>query len=334
MHRPNLDPKQDHGLIRHRQTLVQAVILLFAGWCLYALRNDLSRLTWQGLWAAKNALVAASALSLINYALRTLRWQVYLRRLGVHIPLTYSGLTYVAGFAFTLSPGKVGEVSRARYYRRHGAEVPVTATAAAFFIERLLDLLAMVTLALLAFASASKYHVLLWLVVAVMLASLVALAVLPWGRCLRWAQAHPGITASLRTPVQAMLHTILSARALLSWQLLGLGFVLALMAWGAEGTGLWILSSTMHSHTLSLADAVGTYSVAIIVGALSFLPGGLGSTEAVMLGLLLARGMSMDDAALLTLMCRLLTLWLAVGIGWLAVFWLRRNPLGELSAAP
>jgi len=57
---------------------------------------------------------------------------------------------------------------------------------------------------------------------------------------------------------------------------------------------------------------------------LSFLPGGLGSTEAVMAALLFAHGYTMPQAILLTLICRLLTLWLAVVIGWACVGLLRR----------
>jgi uncharacterized protein (TIRG00374 family) len=66
--------------------------------------------------------------------------------------------------------------------------------------------------------------------------------------------------------------------------------------------------------------------VAVLLGALSFLPGGLGSTEAVMSGLLHAHRFPVSQALLVTLTCRLVTLWLAVLIGWLAIFALRQRP--------
>jgi uncharacterized membrane protein YbhN (UPF0104 family) len=59
--------------------------------------------------------------------------------------------------------------------------------------------------------------------------------------------------------------------------------------------------------------------MAIVVGALSFLPGGLGTAEAVMVALLVHHGYALPDALLMTLACRILTLWLAIGLGWLAV---------------
>jgi uncharacterized membrane protein YbhN (UPF0104 family) len=65
----------------------------------------------------------------------------------------------------------------------------------------------------------------------------------------------------------------------------------------------------------------------VLIGGLSFLPGGLGSTEAVMSALLVAHGFSVGDAVFVTLACRLVTLWLAVLLGWGAVLFLRQRPM-------
>jgi uncharacterized protein (TIRG00374 family) len=104
------------------------------------------------------------------------------------------------------------------------------------------------------------------------------------------------------------------------------GLAVGLVAWGVEAWGLYLVAQVVVPEQLTLAGATGIYAIAIIVGALSFLPGGLGSTEAVMTALLYTHGIPMPQAILLTLVCRLLTLWLAVGIGWLCVWALRGRP--------
>ncbi|MEQ1529876.1 MAG: flippase-like domain-containing protein, partial [Methylococcales bacterium] len=116
---------------------------------------------------------------------------------------------------------------------------------------------------------------------------------------------------------------LLSAKALLRPKLLVTGFLLGLLAWAGEGVGLLVISDMSDGTLMTMSTAIGIYAIAVIVGALSFLPGGLGSTEAVMIALLNNQGYPMPDAILLTLVCRLLTLWLAVAIGWLAVWILR-----------
>jgi len=60
----------------------------------------------------------------------------------------------------------------------------------------------------------------------------------------------------------------------------------------------------------------------------------LGSTEAVMSALLVARGFPVGDAVFVTLACRIVTLWLAVVLGWVAVLTLRQVRLAPSVSWP
>jgi uncharacterized protein (TIRG00374 family) len=55
------------------------------------------------------------------------------------------------------------------------------------------------------------------------------------------------------------------------------------------------------------------------------MPGGLGGTEAVMVGLLVWKGMPGADAVAATVLIRLATLWFAVGLGALMLMRCRRD---------
>ena len=68
-----------------------------------------------------------------------------------------------------------------------------------------------------------------------------------------------------------------------------------------------------------IAFAVFVYAVAMLAGALSFLPGGLGGTEAVMVGLLIWKGVFLPEAVAATILIRLTTLWFAVFLGVIAL---------------
>ena len=67
--------------------------------------------------------------------------------------------------------------------------------------------------------------------------------------------------------------------------------------------------------------AIGVYALAMVAGALSALPAGLGGMELVMTGLLVAQSASTAEAVSITVLARLLTLWLAVAIGVLALLY-------------
>ena len=58
----------------------------------------------------------------------------------------------------------------------------------------------------------------------------------------------------------------------------------------------------------------------MLAGALSFLPGGLGSAEAVMVSLLTMNDMLLADAVAATVFTRLVTLWFAVILGIIALW--------------
>ena len=90
-------------------------------------------------------LVGLLSLSLTNYLLRFVRWGRYLSLLDAPVPWRINLDAYFSGFALTTSPGKVGEMLRSVLLKRHG--VPPAASIAAFFAERLSDLLSVVILA-------------------------------------------------------------------------------------------------------------------------------------------------------------------------------------------
>jgi uncharacterized protein (TIRG00374 family) len=90
------------------------------------------------------------------------------------------------------------------------------------------------------------------------------------------------------------------------------------VAWAAEAIAFhWMLG--WLGVEVPMAFAVFVYAVAMLAGALSFLPGGLGGTEAVMVGLLLWKGVSLPEAVAATVLIRLTTLWFAVVLGVIAL---------------
>ena len=76
---------------------------------------------------------------------------------------------------------------------------------------------------------------------------------------------------------------------------------------------------------ISFSFAIFVYAISMLAGALSFLPGGLGGAEAIMISLLVLKGMAMPAAIAATVFIRLATLWFAVLIGLLALYKSRKG---------
>lgn len=269
--------------------------------------------------------LALLGLSLINYALRFLRWRSYLQALGASVTIGRDLLIYVAGFAFTVTPGKAGKAGKAgeavRSVYLKSAGVPWSPGLAALAVERVLDLTAVVMLAALAlrvFADHALTAVLLVVAVAAVLLLITRPTVARW--LLAWLPER-GRWARLK---QGGLAVLEQTRVLLAPKRLLGGLALGVVAWGAEAWGFFLLLGWLGVDA-GLLQAMGIYALGMLAGALSFLPGGLGSAEAAMVALLVASGAVLGTAVLATLICRAVTLWFAVVLGIGAVLLLGRR---------
>ena len=260
-------------------------------------------------WAAPVAL----GLPTLGFLLRYLRWEILLAALGDRLPRWLHLRIYLAGFALTATPAKVGENLRAMSLATRG--VPMRHSFAAFVVERLGDVIAMVLLSGLAARLVADRS---WLLVP---STSVALAAL-------WVIRAPGLSTWLRghTPDRGILHraghgiagVLEVAGDLLTLRLLVVGVGIALLAWGAEGVTFGLLAGWTGIE-ISVWTAAGIFAVATLLGAVSFLPGGVGPTEAVMVGLLVVAGAELPQATAATLLTRAATLWWAVLLGILAL---------------
>lgn len=301
----NQNPRQ---LIRpFALSILVAVIfygLVVAGTDLNAVLDaafKMSALGWAGILG----------LSLANYGLRFVRWQIYLARLGYQVPAAPSLAYYLGGFAFTTTPGKAGEAVRSLYLIRHG--VTYVHSIGALFAERLVDLLAMLLLAVgavIVFPDSRIYAVVLTGAAGLLM---FAIHSLPFRRFLERRHARIPF-AGARTLAERILSLLAAASALLRAGPLYAGLGLGFLAWGAEGVALHLILNELDVF-LPVLLVVGIYAISMLTGAISFIPGGLGSTEAAMTLLLVLSGVDMVVAVAATLICRLATLWFAVIIG-------------------
>lgn len=261
------------------------------------------------------------ALSLLNYGLRFGRWHYYLSHLGDRVPLGHDLAIYLAGFSLTTTPGKAGEAVRSVYLARLG--VDYGHSLAAFFGERFLDLLAIALLATLVLVDFPGYAA--WAAAPLALCALVLLLVQRPGLAARMLPRRLRRGTPPR-PLQKLLHAWHAAAMLFRPRPLYLGLALGAIAWTAEGIGLLLVSLAL-GEPLTPAQAVGIYAASMLIGALSFIPGGLGSTEAAMGVLLTLAGMPPAVAVAATVIVRLATLWFAVALGLAAL------PLAGLARA-
>jgi uncharacterized protein (TIRG00374 family) len=302
--------------LRRAELAMLAGVLLFAlGFAAIALWGG-GRQAWEIVLRVPPRIVPLLlAMSLLNYLMRGSRWLLFSRALHLGVPPASSALYYVAGFSMTTTPGKMGEIVRLYLLNRFHA-CPYDRTAALLIADRLSDGIATILVVALTVASFAHYPggaasavVFAACLVTICLRPGLLLPVLHvvFGRIQRWPRLFVRARRAIRA-LQRLAHPRVFAAALL----------MGAMGWSSEGLSFYVL---LHAIGVALAPAtcVFIFAFAMLVGAASFLPGGLGSTEATMIGLLSMQGVPFETAVVATGVVRVTTLWFAVGLGLLAL---------------
>lgn len=257
-----------------------------------------------------DGIAIALLMSLVNYGLRFLRWQTYLKALEHPAPWRPSLRIYLAGFALTTTPGKAGEALRGVLLKPWG--VPYAKSFAAFLSERLSDLFAVVLLTLFGLTLYPDARPLIVVGIALVVSTLLLMS---QRQVIVWLEARISIRqGKVMSLARHLLQILLEAQRCQQLGTLGIATLLSLIAWTAEALAFhWILQ--WMGADIPLAFAVFVYALSMLGGALSFMPGGLGGAETIMTALLIWKGMPAADAIAATLLIRLTTLWFAVCIG-------------------
>jgi len=244
-------------------------------------------------------------LSIVSYLFRFSRWYYFLHPLEVTISIPKHMLIYFSGFALTTTPGKAGETIRSLFLAPLG--IKYHQSLAAFFSERLLDVVAVLTLSLFLFAWAfPEYQQ--WMMVSAVFIVIVFLLVRSTFIPLLIERFLKHKSKALLLAFQNQVSRFLSNQSLL------VALPLSLLAWSAQGYGLYLIVDAM-GFAVSPLLVIGIYNISTLLGAISFIPGGIGATEAAISVLLISLGMDASLAIVASLVCRGMTLWVAVLIG-------------------
>ena len=71
--------------------------------------------------------------------------------------------------------------------------------------------------------------------------------------------------------------------------------------------------------TIDYLKVLSIYATSILVGAVSFIPGGIGITEGTLAGLFTIEGVGVSTALILSVMIRIFVLWYSVSIGFISL---------------
>jgi uncharacterized protein (TIRG00374 family) len=284
--------------------------------------GDASKISLEGM--RLEFLALAFALSFVNYVIRMVRFEYYLKLTSVSIRGAARRLIFFSGLSMAVTPGKFGEVFKSYLIRRVNG-TPISRSLPVIITERINDFIGVLILATAASFLVTRSA-------AATLGGLVAIAVfiaaIKWERLFRSIVSGLGKVPILGRHTEGIRNVYSGIKILHGSVALSASTVLSMGGWLAECVGFWLILTGLGAD-IPLVTCVFIYTISTIIGVISNLPGGIGAVEGGMYMMLLGAGISGDVAATSTILIRLATLWFAVVIG--AIFlWVFEKKLKSL----
>jgi len=241
---------------------------------------------------------------------RSFRWNLMIRELGIQINLKSSILIYLCGTAFGLSPGRLGEVAKSHYLKRL-VDAPISKTAPTIIIERFLDVFAILIIALSSvLLIGEKHQEILLGYIAVGIFLLLIYKKKHLIKILKKAESIP----VLKRISNNLIPSIDIIFLLLKPKIFAKTFFLSALSWLIESLVVYLVLKSFNID-LSIIKSAFIYVVSSLIGSSSLLPGGIGTTEGGLLAFFLWENIKYDDAIGPIIVIRILVLWMTIIFG-------------------
>lgn len=281
-------------------------------------------------------LVGAFVASLMNIGVKAVRWQWMISRVssvrmsaGISVGSIYAGVA-----SASLVPGKAIDFAKP-LIAKGSYDVPLTNSTTAMLVERVADTLvvALLVLASIAFIPGVEGTVVQSVVmpVAVVLTLIALLGFVFWrqaGKLLKafvaWLPSDSRVSGTLSRIVDGSMGSLSASTGRGGIASL---FVLSLAAMVLEVVRFYLVFLSLGIH-IGLPAVTLLYTASILVSFVSFVPGGVGITEAFQaasLHLLMPIGPEREVAKGVVLIDRVISYYLVVAIGAALLMWYQRS---------
>ena len=245
-----------------------------------------------------------------GWLVRAFRWHYFTQKLRWNVSLKHSMMAFFASSAMTATPGKAGELIKTTLLQSR-YKVKLEEGAGILMVERLGDLSAVSLLALggiTLMAEGLPYFI---TVACLLLTVTVCLSVQPIYTAILVQFSRVHILEKIMRKLLCLLDT---SHVLLHFRPLCIGLIAAFIAWSCEGLALKLLLNSFAIQVPILV-ALSIFGVSTLAGALSALPGGIGSFEFIMVLMLKHLSITTKVALIPVILFRFFTIWIASFVG-------------------
>jgi uncharacterized protein (TIRG00374 family) len=244
-----------------------------------------------------------------------IKWHFLLKNCEIDIPLTRSITVFLSGLAFDITPGKLGALMKSQILKT-SFNIPRTKTVPIIVAEKLYDLIGAILASIIGI-------IILGMNFYLIIIAILALAVIFFFMFYRPASEifFKRVTKTKFfskyveniSEFDKIVQKSTNVKAATVCILLGVTY------WFIISTAAYYILMAFDVNVLDYLTVLAIYTTSILLGAISFVPAGIGVTEGSIAGLFTLNGIDISTALILSVMIRILTLWFSVCVGFISL---------------
>ena len=244
-----------------------------------------------------------------------IKWHFLLKNCEIDISLTKNITVFLSGLAFEITPGKLGALMKSQILKT-GFNIPRTKTAPIVLVEKVYDLIGAILASIIG------------IIILGMDTYLIIIAILVLSMIFFFVYYRPASELFFKRITKTKFFSKYVENISESYQIIQksinvkvatICILLAITYWFIISSAVYYTLIAFDVNILDYLKVLSIYATSILLGAISFIPGGVGITEGTLAGLFTLEGISISTALILSVMIRILTLWYSVGVGFIAL---------------
>ena len=254
-------------------------------------------------------LVTASWIPLI------IKWHFLLKNSEVDVPLTKSIAVFFSGVAFEITPGQIGALIKSQILKT-SYNIPRTKTVPIVIVEKVYDLIGAILASVIGIIILGMEIYLIAIAISVLAFIFFFMYHKPASELffnritkLKFFSKHIENISGFYEIVQKSTNVRAATICIL----------LALAYWFMASAAAYYTLISFDVNILDYLKVLAIYSTSTLLGAISFIPAGIGITEGSIAGLFTLNGIDVSTALILAVMIRIFTLWYSVSVGFIAL---------------
>ena len=244
-----------------------------------------------------------------------IKWHLLLKNCEIYVPLKKSILVFFSGVAFEITPGQVGSLIKAQILKT-SSNIPRTKTVPIIAVEKVYDLISAILASIVG------------IIILGIESYLIVIAILVLSIIFFFIYYRPASEIFFKRITKTKFfskyidnlsefHAIFQKST--NVKIATICILLGVTYWFIISTAAYYILLAFDINVLDYLTVLAIYTTSILLGAISFIPAGIGITEGTIAGLLTLNGIDVSTALILSVMIRVLTLWYSIGVGFISL---------------